>query len=145
MQITWLPLNICDLIDRTTRDFIWKNANHKGLNLVSWDNISRPKVWGGLGIRMARDSNIALLGKLVWDLLQGTNKHWVSILSHKYTSSAKILNHSTSTPSSITWNSIIKAKNILKNGFSWRAGSGESSFWYSHWTSFGPLCANDLA
>ena len=41
-----------------------------------------------------------------------------------------------------TWNSIIKAKNILKNGFSWRAGSGESSFWYSHWTYFGPLCAN---
>jgi len=35
-----------------------------------------------------------------------------------------------------------EAKNILKNGFSWRAGSGESSFWYSHWTSFVPLCAN---
>jgi len=75
-------------------------------------------------------------------LLQGTNKLWVNTLSHKYTSGARILNHSTSTPSSIIWNSIIKAKNILKNGFSWRAGSGESSFWSSHWTSFGPLCAN---
>jgi len=65
MQITWLPQNICDLIDRTTHDFIWNNANHKGLNLVSWDKIARSNVWGGLGIRMARDSNIALLGKLV--------------------------------------------------------------------------------
>jgi len=44
MQITWLPQNICDLIDKTICDFIWKNANHKGLNLVSWDKIARPKV-----------------------------------------------------------------------------------------------------
>jgi len=36
---------------------------------------------GGLGIRSARDANISLLGKLVWDLIQKNDKLWVHMLS----------------------------------------------------------------
>lgn len=38
-----------------------------------------------------------------------------------------------------TWSSITRAKNALVNGYSWRAGAGSSSFWFSHWTEFVPL------
>jgi hypothetical protein len=31
------------------------------------------------------------------------------------------------------------ALKMLSNGFSWRAGSGSSSFWFSRWSSFGCL------
>ncbi|MCI15264.1 RNA-directed DNA polymerase (Reverse transcriptase), partial [Trifolium medium] len=114
MQVSWLPQSICDLIDQTVRNFIWKGANNSGIHLVSWQKVAQPKASGGLGIRMARDANIALLG-------------------------SSILYHTNTTGSSNTWSSIIKAKNYLKDGFSWRAGSGNSSFWFSHWIPQGAI------
>ncbi|GAU20604.1 hypothetical protein TSUD_33400 [Trifolium subterraneum] len=39
--------------------------------------------------------------------------------------------------SSHTWSSIIRAKDLLKTGFSWCAGSGSSSFWYCPWSTLG--------
>ncbi|PNY14401.1 ribonuclease H [Trifolium pratense] len=140
MQITWLPQSICDGIDQITRNFLWKDSNKKGINLVGWKKISRPKNLGGLGLRSARDANICLLGKLVWDLLQSTNKLWVNIFSHRYTTGFKLLQASVQQSSSNTWSSVIRAKDILHKGFSWRAGSGSSSFWYSPWSTLGYIC-----
>lgn len=34
---------------------------------------------------------------------------------------------------------IIKGKNFLKAGFTFRIGSGETSFWYEAWLNEGPL------
>jgi hypothetical protein len=75
----------------------------------------------------------------VWDMIQNNNKLWVQMLSDKYTSGENILSATTNSSSSAIWASIIRAKNVLSNGFSWRAGSGSSSFWFSRWSSFGCL------
>ncbi|GAU50504.1 hypothetical protein TSUD_409790 [Trifolium subterraneum] len=141
MQISWLPQSICDSIDQTTRNFIWRDSNNKGIHLVSWKKIARPKQHGGLSIRTARGQNISLLGKLVWDMVQSSNKLWVDLLSSKYVKGSTFLLSGNNSSGSPTWSSIIQAKNILKDGFSWRAGSGTSSFWSSHWTTLGQLGA----
>ncbi|XP_024634474.2 uncharacterized protein [Medicago truncatula] len=137
MQINWLPQSICDSIDQTTRNFFWKDTNNKGVNLVNWKKLTTPKQSGGLGIRRAREANTCLLGKLVWDMVQSTNKLWVNILSNKYTTGSNILQATCSSNSSPTWSSIIKAKNVLRNGYLWRAGSGTSSFWFHNWSPHG--------
>jgi len=139
MQINWLPQSICAKIDQTTRNFIWKGANDKGVHLVGWKKIALPKYLGGLGIRSAREANICLLGKLVWDLFHNNKKLWVSLFSAKYVAGPNLLNASIKSSSSPTWSSIIRAKNILISGYSWRPGSGTSSFWFSTWSNFGPL------
>lgn len=137
MQINWLPQNICDSIDQTTRNFLWKGTNNKGIHLVNWKTVTSPKSIGGLSIRTARDANTSLLGKLVWDMVQSTNKLWVNILSNRYTSGSNTLHATTNSNSSPTWSSIIKAKDILSSGYVWHAGSGSSSFWFNHWSSHG--------
>ncbi|GAU41508.1 hypothetical protein TSUD_302460 [Trifolium subterraneum] len=139
MQIAWLPQSICDSIDQTTRKFLWKDSNNKGIHLVGWNKIARPKNLGGLGIRPAREANTSLLGKLVWDMVQSSNKLWVNLLSNKYVAGPEILHSNSHSTGSPTWSSIIHAKNVLKDGFSWRAGSGSSSFWFSHWSPLGYL------
>ncbi|XP_024632727.1 uncharacterized protein [Medicago truncatula] len=139
MQINWLPQNICDSIDQTARNFLWKGSNNKGIHLVNWKTITRPKSIGGLGIRSARDANICLLGKLVWDMVQSTNKLWVNLLAKKYSSGTSLLEANVNSNSSPSWFSIIRAKDILKTGYSWRAGAGTSSFWFSNWSSHGYL------
>jgi hypothetical protein len=137
MQINWLPQNICDSIDQTTRNFLWKGSNNKGIHLVNWKKVTSPKSVGGLGIRTARNANTSLLGKLVWDMVQSTDKLWVNILSNKYTSGPNILHATAKYNCSPTWSSIIKAKDILHSGYVWRAGSGSSSFWFNHWSPHG--------
>lgn len=37
------------------------------------------------------------------------------------------------------WNAIIKARGVLKEGYQYRIGNGQSLFWYSPWTTFRPL------
>ena len=44
--------------------------------------------------------------------------------------------HHNNSPS---WSSNIRAKNVLKNGYNWRAGSGNSSFWFSNRSPHGLL------
>jgi hypothetical protein len=72
-------------------------------------------------------------------MVQSTNKLWVNLLSSKYAAGPSILHSNATSSSSPSWSSIIRAKDILKNGYSWRAGSGSSSFWFSNWCSHGFL------
>lgn len=106
-----------------------------------WDGrrFLNPSGWGGLGIRTARETNTAMLGKLVWDMQCNSEKLWVQMMTNKYVKGVPFLQ----TPlryGSPTWNSIFKAKEALKEGSHFRVGNGESLFWYSPWTQLGPLC-----
>ena len=139
MQIVWMPQRIFDSIDQTTRNFTWKDANNKGINLVGWNEIARPKYQGGLGIRTTREVNICLLGKLVWDMVRSSNKLWVDFLSDKYVVGPRLLYATTRPTDSSTWFSIIRAKNSLKASFSWCASSSISSFWYYPCSTLGYL------
>jgi len=59
--------------------------------------------------------------------------------SAKYSTWPNLINASTKSSGSPTWLSIIRAKNVLISGYSWRSGFGSSSFWFSPWSDFGPL------
>lgn len=83
--------------------------------------------------------NTALLGKLVWDMLHNPHKLWVSLLSHKYLCHGSILEVKPHSGSPI-WNLIVKARNVLMDGYEYHIGNGESLFWYSPWLTRDPLC-----
>lgn len=100
--------------------------------------MSFPKRLGGLGIRMARKANTTLLGKLVWDMNHNTSKLWTQVFSKKYVKEARFMEVSNATVSSV-WNSIIKAKAVLRDGFQIRVCDGRSSFWYEPWSHLGFL------
>jgi hypothetical protein len=92
MQVTWLPTTICDYMDRTSRNFLWKGTNDRCIHLVGWDKINQPKKNGGLGIRTVRDSNTAMLGKLVWDIHSKRDNLWVKLITDKYVGNRSFLN-----------------------------------------------------
>lgn len=67
MQTNMLLKGICEEIERSIRCFIWigaGNKNLRGIHLVRWDKITRPKQEGGLGILNLEVMNRALLAKL---------------------------------------------------------------------------------
>lgn len=72
------------------------------------------------------------------------NKLWVTLLYNKYVKLGDFLNCLPSHGSPI-WNSIIKSRWILKEGYQFRIGNGHSLFWYAPWTSLGPFCNSIFA
>lgn len=58
MQTVMLPAGVTELIDKITRQFLWKGNNDRGFNLVSWSVVTKPRKWGGLGLRRAKDANM---------------------------------------------------------------------------------------
>lgn len=77
--------SVCDFVDKKLRNCISaKCDNNRSWNLVYWEEVTRLKELGGLELRSTRVNNIAMLGKLVEDLLHDREKHWVLALSQKY-------------------------------------------------------------
>ncbi|GAU26057.1 hypothetical protein TSUD_225190 [Trifolium subterraneum] len=100
------------------------------------------KKLGGLGIRKAREANTSLLGKLVWNVHQNSDALWVQVIKQKYLKEEPLLNINKK-PGSVTWNAIMKALSALKDGFHYRLGNGNSSFWFTDW-SVNDMLANQV-
>lgn len=104
----------------------------RGLHMVNWAKITKPTRYGSLGVRNSRLQNTALLGKLGWEILQDSNKLWVQLTKDKYLSRGHLFT-SGHQRGFIVWNSMRKAIEHLKDGFSFKVGDGETSFWFSPW------------
>lgn len=109
-----------------------------GINLVEWGIIIMPRSKGSLRVRIARQANTAILGKLIWDFHAQNNKFRANLLTQKYLGEVPILQVQKKNGSDI-WDSIMKARNLLQDGYDFRMGNGQSSLWYYAWTDLGPL------
>lgn len=92
MQIQWYPQFICDYLDKVACRFFWKDSNNKALHLGSWEKMICHKKHGGLCTRIARHQNVALLGKLTWEMLNVINKLWVQLFQDIYLKDQVVLN-----------------------------------------------------
>ena len=80
MSTISMPVGILEKLDSLARSFVWGSGQH----LVSWHKICKLKAAGGLGIRVSRDMNKALLTKVGWRLLHDTKSLWAKFLRSKY-------------------------------------------------------------
>jgi hypothetical protein len=132
MQINWLPQGMCDYLDKTVRRFIWKGTGDTGMHLVSWNKITQPRRFGGLGVRVSRLQNTSLLGKLVWEILNPPEKLWIKLFEERYLKGQLVFNASV-TCGSVIWNSMAKAIGCLRDRFTFKIGDGNSNFWFDFW------------
>ncbi|XP_059451121.1 uncharacterized protein LOC132181912 [Corylus avellana] len=70
MSLFLLPKSLCSNINAGLRKFWWGFPQDKKHNLsfLSWENICKPKVLGGLGIRSMEFLNNSLLARLGWKM-----------------------------------------------------------------------------
>ena len=114
---------------------MWGSGQH----LVSWVKICRPKAEGGLGIRMPREMNKALIAKVGWRLLNDKESLWATVLRSKY--SVRDIHDPTwmivGKKISSTWRSIVMGiREVVTKGHTWVIGNGRGiKFWTNRWLS----------
>ncbi|XP_042490858.1 uncharacterized protein LOC122070717 [Macadamia integrifolia] len=75
--VYWWPSFLLETMERWMRNFIWTGeVDSSNAIAVRWDFVCKPKEEGGLGIRRLRDTNMAMLNKMVWRFKHG--KHAAS-------------------------------------------------------------------
>ncbi|XP_011620603.1 uncharacterized protein LOC105420077 [Amborella trichopoda] len=67
MSLFHMPVSVASRLEELMRKFLWSGeADSKKFHLIAWDKVCQPKHLGGLGIRLLRKQNSALLGKWWW-------------------------------------------------------------------------------
>ncbi|KAG7533623.1 Ribonuclease H domain [Arabidopsis thaliana x Arabidopsis arenosa] len=144
MSVISLPKSVLEGLDKVSRSFLWGSSPEKRKqHLVAWEKVCKPKKEGGLGIRLSRDMNKALISKVGWRLIKDHTSLWARVLRSKY----KVGGLQDRTwinakrPSSSTWRSVIGGlKEVVTRGSRWVVGDGrEVRFWTDKWLSNEPL------
>ncbi|KAL0310172.1 UNVERIFIED_CONTAM: hypothetical protein Scaly_2954200 [Sesamum calycinum] len=135
-----LPKGVIKTIEAKIRNFLWRGGTESGGYKVAWEQVCKPTLHGGLGIRNIQTMNNALMGKHLWQIL--TKKHdsiWVSWIS-RYKLRHGTLWAANDKEGSWTWKKLLKLRHQLIKGIQFRVGDGtEFKLWLDPWHSNGAL------
>lgn len=85
MQTSNLPKQVCEELDKKCRNFIWGSSqDHRKVHLVSWKEVCKPKLDGGLGMRQSTLLNTANMMKVGWNIMNKKDDLWVRVIRSKY-------------------------------------------------------------
>lgn len=75
MQVERLPTWVHRELNKDARKCIWGEAEgNKGVHLLSWDCLCKPKELGSTNMKSAKDMNHVLMAKLAWRVLNNSNE-----------------------------------------------------------------------
>ncbi|KAL0295720.1 UNVERIFIED_CONTAM: hypothetical protein Sangu_3187900 [Sesamum angustifolium] len=135
-----LPKGVIKTIEAKFRNFLWRGGTESGGYKVAWEQVCKPTLHGGLGIRNIQTMNNALMGKHLWQIL--TKKHdsiWVSWIS-RYKLRHGTLWAANDKEGSWTWKKLLKLRHQLIKGIQFRVGDGtEFKLWLDPWHPAGAL------
>ncbi|KAK4286586.1 hypothetical protein QN277_003122 [Acacia crassicarpa] len=135
MQVSQLPVSVCKELERLQRRFIWGFSDStKGFHPMSWERITLPKHYGGLGLKRLCSVNRAFGAKLAWSLVKGEDGLWAEVLKKKYMlrDEESLLNSKNS--DSTLWKFICRQEEVVEAGSRWQVRNGESvSFFTDIW------------
>ncbi|KAL0294386.1 UNVERIFIED_CONTAM: hypothetical protein Sangu_3220400 [Sesamum angustifolium] len=129
------------MLERKMRSFLWQGPSGGRQAKVAWDQISKPKAEGGLGMRSLIIMNQALMLKQMWRILQNDGSSiWVDWIQ-RYRLRHTTLWTFNRTTGSWCWKKMLKLRPILQRGVNYKVGDGSSfSLWQDVWHERGPLC-----
>jgi len=80
-----IPSGVIKEVEKICRNFLWgAHESCKKIPYVAWDNICKPKKYGGLGLRNLDAWNKASLAKLVWAVAMKKDSLWMKWVHERY-------------------------------------------------------------
>lgn len=116
-------------IDQMCADFFWKGKLHK----ITWDNLCKPKLEGGVGLWKFSDLNSTPRVELLWNLLT-TESLWSRWMQTKYLSKTNFWVLPIDNNYSGTMKSILSQHDLATKIMTWVLINGEHiDLWYDPW------------
>jgi hypothetical protein len=110
-----LPRGLCQHIDGLLRSFWWGRKEGKRKTCwVAWEEMTKPKYFGGTSFRETELFNLALLAKQAWRLLTEPDTLSARILKAVYFPNDGFLDAQLGGSPSRVWHAIMDGKNILE-------------------------------
>ncbi|GAV73163.1 zf-RVT domain-containing protein, partial [Cephalotus follicularis] len=81
---TIVPIATLKQCEKIMRAYLWAGSTGSSKAKVSWSQVCKPKVEGGLGLRKAIDCNKAAMVRLLWDVIIDRSSLWVRWTTWKY-------------------------------------------------------------
>jgi ribonuclease HI/exonuclease III len=152
-QSTFLlaPRNVMDQIAKILRDFLWQGGkgNENKMHLANWELVRRPIAEGGLQIRDPSLVNLAMGGKLLWQMAHEPKHPTNNTLLSKYArnSSYRNLQFDPTVNSTQVWKLCCKSSTFFNNSLYRVPGNGKRTYiWQDRIMGSEPLEANqDIA
>ena len=130
-----LTKNLCEEITSMICRYWWsqQDGQHK-CHWIGRERLMKAKRDGGLGFRDLHSFNMAMLARQCWRLTQNPESLCVVVLKAKYHPNCSILEATEQEGMSYTWRSILRGRDLLKEGIVWRIGDGmQVNPWTDPW------------
>ncbi|GAU26489.1 hypothetical protein TSUD_361220 [Trifolium subterraneum] len=139
MMTNRIPKGCLEEINMLQRKFIWgETEGNNKYHAIRWEDVTRPKRFGGLGLRRLDTMNQACLLKLGWKFNSGASDLWCEVLHGKYSCQTISENMVIKAPASSLWKNIVKLSSNLNKYSFWAVGNGYSvDAWTSAWIDAG--------
>ena len=137
-----IPIATIKEIEKMCRSFLWANCEIvKGKAKIKWDDICKPKAYGGLGVKNLRKWNDALLAKHVWNVFNNKNSLWVQWVKSNYIGSRNFWDILQNKSMSWTWKRFLEIRKIVRPHIVACVGNGRNTLWHDWWHPLGILCS----
>lgn len=84
-SIFLIPKGVTNTIITMCRDYLWgKEEGKHSMAHVSWEDLCLPRKYGGTGIKHLYLWNVALMGKLVWEVENKKDVLWIKWIYARY-------------------------------------------------------------
>ncbi|XP_058742674.1 uncharacterized protein LOC131615213 [Vicia villosa] len=135
MSIFLLPSSLIDEIEKMSNSFWWGHTkDNSSIHWLSWDKLSMPKKFGGMGFKNLSAFNYSMLSKQAWSLMTKPNTLVSRLYKARYFPKCDFLNSEIGHNPSYVWRSIWSAKFVVRGGNKWSIGTGGCiSVWDQNW------------
>jgi len=125
MSCFLLPIPLCEDIERAVCNFWWGgNEQTRKIHWVSKQKLFQHKRDGGMGFKILRDFNLAMLAKQIWRMQVSPNSLLARKFKAKYFPHTEIIKATIGSSPSYAWRSMYQAIWIINKGSCWKIGNG---------------------
>ena len=130
-----LPLGLCNEIETLIKKFLWgQEGDRRKIHWVKWEEMTKSKTIRGMGFRDLAMFNDSLLAKQAWRLLHDKTSLFYKVFKARFFPNSSIMEAANSRLGTYAWKSILRGRDIIQRGASWRIGSGEKiNIWQQCW------------
>ena len=130
-----LPVSLCHEIKALIQKKFWGHrGDSRKIHWVKWQDLCKPKSYGGIGFMDLSWFKDVLLAKHTGRLLHDHQSLFYRVFKTKFFPDCSVMEAREPSNASYAWKSILRGRDVIKRGAAWRIGNGNSvHIWGNKW------------